>query len=304
MITIIERKVTDKYNNNLNLYIWDNCTQVNGVIQIMHGVNEQGLRYVEFAEFLNKQGYIVYLADHLSQGKSRLQNEETVYFGKQGDELIQGLLTVKDEISNDYPNIDKYLIGHSLGALIIREYLIDYNNEYKKIVLSGSGLAKTTGIGLMILIGNFLSLFGKKKPSRFFDNLFRKTQLKLNEKVQINHFIEWLTRDTKKNEQDKLDKYLYISLSVSAFVRLLKLFKKTSEIKNINKTDKGIEFLLLSGTHDPSTNFGEDTIKLNATFNEYGMKSIIKLYPEGRHDNLQEINRLKIYNDIVKFYRK
>ncbi len=304
MITIKERTITDKYSNKLNLYIWDNCTSVKGVIQIMHGVNEQGLRYIEFAEYLNKQGYIVYLADHISQGKSRLLSEDTVYFGNKGDELVQGLITVKKEINKDYPNTDKYIFGHSLGALIIREYLIDYPNEYKKVILSGSGLSNITGVGLMVSIGRFISLFGKKKSSKFFDNLFRKTQLKLNEKVQINHFIEWLTRDKEKNEQDKLDKYLFISLSVSVFVRLLKLFKKTSKLSNIKNMDKGIEFLLLSGTHDPSTNFGEDTLNLNNKLNEFGMNSSVKLYLNGRHDNLQEINRLEVFNDIFMFIQK
>ena len=62
--------------------------------------------------------------------------------------------------------------------------------------------------------------------------------------------------------------------------------------------------LLLSGTHDPATNFGNDTKKLNDLYTNININSQLILYNEGRHDSLQEINRGEVYSDIIEFLNK
>ncbi len=298
-----EMKLKDSYDNILNVYIWDDVENPKGVFQLVHGINEHGLRYVELADFLSSKGYIVYINDHVSQGKSRTpQDGDVVYFGKRGDEvLLDGVNVVKEQIKSDYPNHLIYAFGHSLGSIILRNYMIDCDNEYEKIILNGAGLQDTKGLAVAVLVGNVLKLFRRKKPSKFFDSIFRQTQLKLNEKVKIDHFIEWLTRDKEKSELNKQDKLLFISLSVSVFVDMLYLILKINKHDNIESLKFNNPVLLLSGTHDPSTNFGQDTVLLNNLFNKNGVNSKVILYPEGRHDTLQEVNRRDVFNDIINF---
>ena len=89
---IEEIKVQDSYKNELHTYVFDDIKSPKGVIQIVHGLNEHGLRYVEFAEFLNQSGYVVVVFDHLSQGYSRKAEETFVNFGKKGHlKLVDGL---------------------------------------------------------------------------------------------------------------------------------------------------------------------------------------------------------------------
>lgn len=297
-----EEKIRYNSNENINLYIWDNCEKPRGVVQIIQGVNEHGLRYKKFAHFLNKNGYVVYTHDAISQGKSRTNINDTVYFGLHGDlELVIGVETVHKRIKKDYDNLPLIAFGHSLGAGLLRKVLYRDQVEYDKVILNGTGLQKTRGMSLIILYGEFLMLRGHKKPSDFFDNIFRQTQLKLKEKVEIEHFIEWLTRDKKQNEIDKEDKYLYIRLSVAAFVDMLKLFKDINKLKNIKQTNPSTEILLMSGTHDPATDFGVGTKALFDLYTKLGIETNIKLYQEGRHDTIQEINRNDVYKDILEF---
>jgi alpha-beta hydrolase superfamily lysophospholipase len=300
-----ECKVTDHYGHNLHVYVFDDVEDVIGVFQLVHGVNEHGLRYKEFAEFLNEQGYVVYIHDHVSQGKSRIPlDKDVVNFGKHGDKvLVDGVNVVRKQIRDDYPESDIFAFGHSLGALILRKYLMDYDNEYKKIILNGTGYADTKGIGLVICIGRFLKIFGNG-PSSFFDNIFRQTQLKLNEKVKINHFIEWLTRDEEYTKKNLSDKFLYIRLTKGSFISLLRLVKNVNNLNLINKRyGNKLDILLLSGTHDPSTDFGVGTNKLNTIFNELRLNSSCILYDEGRHDTIQETNRGQVYTDVINYVK-
>lgn len=300
-----EFKVLDNYNNQLHTYLFDDVTYIKGVIQILHGINEHGLRYADFASVMNQNGYIVYVHDHVSQGNSRTELDEernTVYFGKKGnDVLVDGINTVRERIKTDFPDTDLYLFGHSLGAIIARMYLIQYENEYKKIILNGTSYDTLGGINMAILLGRFMKLYKRTKPSDMFDNIFRKTQLRLNEVTQIDHFIEWLTRDKEYTKQNLKDKFLYIRLSVSVFVDMFKGYKMINNHNNILNMHLDVPVLLLSGTHDPATDFAEGTNQLHKIFTEAGFDSTIITYSEGRHDTLQEINRETVYNDILRF---
>ena len=299
-------KVTDDFKNSLQVYVFDDIKKNKGIIQLVHGINEHGMRYEEFAQFLNEKGYVVYIYDQVSQGLSRTElDKDVVYFGDNGgDVLVNGFNTVRTKIRMDYPDSKIYVFGHSLGSMVIRKYLLDFNNEYEKIILNGGGFSDTKGLEFIILVGNVLKLFKKKKPSKFFDNIFRQTQLKLNEKVKIDHFIEWLTRDKEKTKSNLEDPYLYIRLSVSVFVDMLKAIKEINNINRIKSRKVDAKILLLSGTHDAATNFGADTKLLNQVFNEAGYDSRVLLYEEGRHDTLQEINREEVFEDIINFIEK
>ena len=297
-----EFKIKSVHLPDIHVYKWNTKVAPVGVIQIAHGLNEHGLRYAEFAEFMSAKGYIVYCHDHISQGKTRTDEEETVYFGKNGVEnLTKGVQLVRENISIEHPTLPVYGFGHSMGAAILRYLAVEGNAKYQKLVLNGTGESPTKGLGVVIGLGKVIRLFGPKKPSKFFDNLFRQTQYKLREKVQMDHFIEWLTRDKEKTKINLNDEYLYIRLSVSAFINILEIMKIISNQKNILKMDNQIKYFIMSGTHDPATNFGVDAMTLFNTLQTRGCTVQLELYPEGRHDTLQETNRNEVFQDILEF---
>ena len=70
----------------------------------------------------------------------------------------------------------------------------------------------------------------------------------------------------------------------------------------MSKINKDNVILLMSGTHDPATNFGEETKELNEFYDSLGIDSKLYLNFEGRHDSFQEINKLEVYEKVVTFY--
>ena len=185
--------------------------------------------------------------------------------------------------------------------MILRYYLQTQNNEYKKVILNGGGYSSIKGMNFAILIGRIICIFRPNKPSKFFDNLFRQTQFKIKEKTEIDHFIEWLTRDKEKTELNKQDPFLFIRLTTRSFLVNIVMIKHINTIENIFNTQLDAPILLLSGSHDPATNFGEGIKELDALYNKIGIESKYIIYEEGRHDTLQEINREEVFTDILHF---
>ena len=295
----------DFNNTKLHIYNWD-CQNPKAIIQIVQGVNEHGLRYNELGEFLSSKGYLVYTHDTVSQGQSRLESEETVYFCKNGlSVLTDAIIHVYNHITEAHKDLPVYAIGHSLGAGLLRYVIGTEAKLYDRVVLNGTAYQDPKPIQKGIMIGNLIKLFGKKKSSKMFNDIFRETQYKLRDYVEMDHFIEWLTRDKDYTELNKKDEYLYINLSVAAFVDMFKLFKAINTESHINATHTNTKILLLSGTHDPSTDFSAGTMDLYQKYTDLTQVDIsYRLYTEGRHDTFQETNRQDVFKDINYFFEE
>ncbi|MGL5709238.1 MAG: alpha/beta hydrolase, partial [Cetobacterium sp.] len=60
--------------------IYNNKNSALGVVQIIHGMSEHSKRYLEFAEFLNANRFIVILSDHRGHGEKALKNNSLGLF--------------------------------------------------------------------------------------------------------------------------------------------------------------------------------------------------------------------------------
>ena len=79
-------KVTDRHflsadhKNHIHVKIWEPEGNVQGVIQIAHGMIDYIERYTAMAEYFVKKGYVVAGNDHLGHGDSVLTKEDYGYF--------------------------------------------------------------------------------------------------------------------------------------------------------------------------------------------------------------------------------
>ena len=59
---------------------------------------------------------------------------------------------------------------------------------------------------------------------------------------------------------------------------------------------------LFSGDQDPVGAMGEGVRKVYGFFQDAGVKDVtMKLYPGGRHEMLNEINRDEVYQDVLSW---
>ena len=105
-------------------YIWDDCTNKKGVIQLIHGMKEHATRYDALARFLNNHGFIVFADDHRAHGKTAKSPEDLGKYDKKSNIYLD---TVKDEIEiskmlhEKYKGLPLLVFGHSYGSLIAQK---------------------------------------------------------------------------------------------------------------------------------------------------------------------------------------
>ena len=95
-----------------------------GIVQISHGMAENKERYIPFMKFLAKHGYTTVIHDHRGHGKSVRKQEDLGYFynGKE-KAIVEDLHQITLWIKEEYPNLPVYLLGHSMGTLVARNYI-------------------------------------------------------------------------------------------------------------------------------------------------------------------------------------
>ena len=274
-----------------------------GVIQIVHGITEHIGRYEEFASYMANLGYIVVGNDHLGHGKSIINDKPKMYIGKLGswDYLVKDIHTLHEIISEEY-KLPVYLIGFSLGSFVSRHYLIDYNPNYQKVILVGTGIQPGLVLNILkMIVKGEVKKIGEENTSKFIKDLSFGTYNKQIKDTKTD--CDWLT-----SSEDEINKYLNDPLvgkdiTGSLFYELLDGMIYTSKLSNIKKM-KDLPILLLSGLDDPVGSKGNGVKKLESIYKKNDIDVSIKLYEGKRHDLFHETNKLEVFKDIEEYIKK
>ena len=274
-----------------------------GVIQIVHGITEHIGRYEEFASYMANLGYIVVGNDHLGHGKSIINDKPKMYIGKLGswDYLVKDIHTLHELISEEY-KLPVYLIGFSLGSFVSRHYLIDYNPNYQKVILVGTGIQPGLVLNILkMIVKGEVKKIGEENTSKFIKDLSFGTYNKQIKDTKTD--CDWLT-----SSEEEINKYLNDPLvgkdiTGSLFYELLDGMIYTSKLSNIKKM-KDLPILLLSGLDDPVGSKGNGVKKLESIYKKNNIDVSIKLYEGKRHDLFHETNKLEVFKDIEEYIKK
>lgn len=278
-----------------NYYLKDNYIREfivenpKGVVQIFHGMREHGGRYEEFGEFLSKNGYAVFIGDHPFHGKSIKESSEYDIFG----EILKSKIEISTYIKKCYPEVPLFILGHSMGSFITQKYMQE-TDLAQGYILSGSCGKRYDTYLAELLSKIFIKILGNKKSKVFEKLIF----LEFSSKKKHN----WLTRDKeilKKIDKDNLWIECYELKFYLEFFKLLNnLYKKDA----LNKIDKNKPLYIFSGEKDPIGLNGKGVKKLYKMYKDIGVKKLqLKLYPEARHEMLNELNKDEVYKDILNW---
>ncbi|MFE9579875.1 alpha/beta fold hydrolase [Nocardia sp. NPDC006044] len=111
------------------------------VIVLVHGVAEHSGRYVHVGRRLAAAGFAVYALDHIGHGKSagHKANIDSM------DGAADNVSAMLDIATREYPGIPRFLIGHSMGSLIVLHLATRAPIDVTGIVLSAPPLDISAG---------------------------------------------------------------------------------------------------------------------------------------------------------------
>ena len=287
------------------IHEWKNVENPKGIVQIFHGMAEHGKRYEDFAKFLNSNGFLVVANDHRGHGKTAEKVQDLGNIGKNGFlKIVEDEKKIYKGLKKSYPHLPIFIFAHSFGSFIGQEFLLESEDSIDGIVLSGSAYRRGLDLKLAIFLAKLENIiFENNHKSIFLDRL---SFYNFNKKfINKDSKFSWLTNDTSKvkdYENDPLCGFVFTSSSFYSFYRGI---DQIFHPHRFSKLNKDIPILFLSGDLDPVGKYGKKVYKLHDFYKSLSFSNLsLKLYRDCGHEMINEINREKVYGDILKWINK
>ncbi|HHS96518.1 MAG TPA: alpha/beta hydrolase [Chloroflexi bacterium] len=141
--------------DGLELYYqrWQPEGQPRGVLAIVHGFGEHSGRYANVVRWLVPKGYAVYAFDLRGHGRSPGQRSYINRWAEYREDVRAFLGLVREQ----EPGRPLFLMGHSMGGLIVLDYALHYPEGLQGVIASGPALAQTGVSPFLMAVGRFLS---------------------------------------------------------------------------------------------------------------------------------------------------
>ena len=300
-------KFQDDKGLEINAYKWipNNERSIKAVIQIAHGMTETVLRYDYFANKLCENGYIVYGNDHRGHGLTAKDKEELGYLGDDDGFtlMVKNMNDLTKIIKKNYSNLPLILFGHSMGSFLSQRYAQVYGDNIDGLILSGTSGKPPLKMNFGILFSKIEMMLKSKKHK---SNVINKLSFgSFNDKFKpCRTEFDWLC--SVKEEVDKYiaDDYCGFVSTSSFYHDFFKGLKEIHKPKNMELIPKELPIYIFAGDKDPVGDFGKGILNLYSILEEKGIKNIkYKLYKEGRHEMLNEINKDEVISDVLDWIK-
>ncbi len=280
--------------------------QAKACIQIVHGVAEHSLRYQAFGENLTSKNFICYAGDYRGHGKSVVDGN-LGHFGPNGWRgNVNSIHELTKIIKKENPNLPVFLFGHSLGSIFGQDIIQEFGSDYKGAILSA-----TTGYASLVnrKVGGFLARRtakkGPTKPNKQMHDMIMKPLNKPWAKEPGATEFEWISSVKEVKTKYIEDPLCGFVEPASYFVNLLEGTQKIWNKANEQKIPKDLPILFIAGEHDQLAMSGNSMNKLIRRYKSYGISDIEqKIYPNRRHETLNEFNKEEVYTDIDNWLEK
>ena len=291
-----ETKLIASDNTELFVHSW--CVdEPKAVIMLAHGMAEHSMRYAEFAEFLNANGIDFYCHDQRGHGKSANGSLGHLRKGLDWKLMMDDLFTIRKKlIHTDCPVI---LMGHSMGSFLVRCAVQVQPNLFDGLIISGTGDSQgLIGKAGAMLAKALCSTAGETAPANMMQDMVFGGYNKSFTNPRTPS--DWLSRDEAVVDAYIADPWCGFVCTNGFFHELLHGIQMANDSKGIAKMNKQMPIYLFSGECDPVGNMGKGVINVKSALTKAGLKDVtLRLYPEGRHEMLNELNKAEVMNDLL-----
>ena len=274
------------------------------VLQMVHGMNEYIDRYNEFASFMADNGFYVVGHDHVGHGESVAPDGTRRFFAeKNGNRvLLEDMETVRKTAAEKYPDVPHFILGHSMGSFLVRQFIARHGGSLTGAVIMGTGnqpaMTLKSGIAICSIIG---AAKGKRYESRLVNKIAMNGNLKRIENPRT--IADWLSKNEPNIDAYISNPWCNGMFTVGAYKDMFISIQDCQSKTTIDRIPKELPLLLVSGEEDPIGAYGKGVEAAYESYKKAGIQDVtIKLYPGDRHEILNELDREMVYQDLLDWF--
>jgi alpha-beta hydrolase superfamily lysophospholipase len=196
-------------------------------------------------------------------------------------------------------------MGHSWGSMLTQDYIQDWGNELKGVILSGTNgkvRALVVKAGKLIIKSD-IKKRGPNEPSQKMHDMNFKSNNHDWDMDEGATGFEWLSRD-----KDEVQKYIddpwcgFVS-PASLWLEFLYGFEKIYDSKLEQNIPLDLPIHFISGSLCVIGNKTKHVTAMINRLKKNGIKDVsYKFYEDARHEIFNEINREEVFNDVINWF--
>lgn len=279
-------------------HIWLPDAEPKRLVLLIHGMAEHSARYARFGTALADAGNAVFAFDLRGHGDEASR-------GHFGDENWQKLLgdveTVRDEALHRFPGRPLVLFGHSMGSFVTQELLTTSMPDVAAAVLSATdkppAALRWFGIAAASAERLRVGARGTSPVLQFFsfgsfNRPFRPARTE----------FDWLSADPDEVDAYIADPRCGFACSTASWQALLRAIGRAQSAGALRKLPAGLPVLMIAGDADPVARQGAGPRALARAYRRAGLREVeVRLYPEGRHELLNDVMRDRVTADVLSW---
>ena len=285
---------------NIRYVVYSPEEEPTAILQIAHGMDEFIDRYEGFAQYLCSKGFLVTGNDHLGHGGSVTDKSKWGYFAKEDGNrcLIEDMHELTKITKEKHPGLPYFLLGHSMGSFYARQYMFDYSNELNGAIVMGTGMAPKAACNFGMTLCKTMAVFkGWEYRSNLVNGIVNGSNMKGIENPRTS--ADWLTKDDSIVDWYLKEPRCTFVFTLNGFYNMFKGISRLYDADLINKVEKRLPVLFVSGACDPVGEYGAGVERSYKTLKDAGMIDVsMKLYPNDRHEILNETDKEEVYKDL------
>ncbi|MGD8607795.1 MAG: lysophospholipase [Myxococcales bacterium] len=275
--------------------------QPKAIVQILHGMAEHGARYGRLAQALASAGFSTYAHDHRGHGRSVSEGTPPGHIADSDswNRIVEDAHGVNREIAKRHPGVPIIVLGHSMGSFILQQLLFEHPRDMIGAALSASNGKPPAIATLGKMVARIeRARVGKRNPSPILQRL---TFGEYNKAFAPNRTeFDWLSRDPTEVDAYVADPLCGFAVSTQVWIDMLQALDRIAKPSNVAKVPKDKPLYLFAGDRDPVGDFGKGMKRLHDAYKRAAIFDVrLKLYPEGRHEMLNETNRQQVMDDFI-----
>ncbi|MDR0400577.1 MAG: lysophospholipase [Treponema sp.] len=287
------------------------------VLQVVHGMAEHSLRYERLARCLNAEGIEVWAMDLRGHGRTADPAVNDPGWGglaghcadQDGFSLVTGDIEALNRfIMEQQPGLPLFLLGHSWGSFLVQNYIETHGGQ-GGIRLSGCILSGTRGPdGFKIRAGvPVMDFLSRLAGGRRYSPLSRAiADGSYNKPFRPNRTpFDWLSRDNAEVDKYVADPLCGIFCSSGFYRDLIGLLGHIHRSEQMDRIDRRLPIYVFSGSADPVGDMGASPSALADAYRAMGIDNLeFVLYPDARHEPLNETNREEVTENLLAWILK
>lgn len=277
-----------------------------GVVHLNHGLAEHSARYERFADALAAAGFHIYAHDHRGHGGTRAPDAPIGRFAGRGGvgKLMDDIGAVHRLIARAHPGLPLILFGHSMGGIVALNSVLQRSDHLAGAAIWNANFsAGALGRVAQAILAWERMRLGSDVPSRILPALTFRAWNRKSDPNQVPS--AWLSRDPDEVAKYVADPLCGWEASVSMWQDVFRMIFTGADDRNLTSVRRDLPFNLVGGGADPSTDHGAAVEALAGRLRRQGFSNLVStVYPDTRHESLNDLNRDIITADFIAWARR